>query len=214
MGEYDPLFASAPSGDDDLEPVRERFRRASRPFLQSPWSWFAWAVLLPVAALATPAALRQAGPAGALFTWSAAILLGGIVEFTSIRRAGGGLRSSALASAVLRIQGNLSMVALALSVLLVWQESSWAIPGLWLLLLGHSFFMLGGLALGTVPRLRRALPGRRDRGALARRRSVDRLCAGHGGGEPLDGDLDLAGERLAGQSPAICTRLRPARLAR
>lgn len=146
--EYDVLFEAPRTGDDDLEPVRERFHRASRPFLQNPWSWFSWALILPAAALATPVALRQAGPAGALFTWSAAILLGGAVEFLSIRRAGGSFRGSALAGAVLRIQGNLSMVALALSALLVWQESAWAIPGLWLLLLGHSFFMLGGLAWG------------------------------------------------------------------
>jgi len=37
-------------------------------------------------------------------------------------------------------------VALALSALLVWQDLAWALPGLWLLLLGHSFYMLGGIA--------------------------------------------------------------------
>lgn len=47
---------------------------------------------------------------------------------------------------MLRIQGNLSLVALALSVLLVWQNLAWALPGLWLLLLGHSLYLLGGLA--------------------------------------------------------------------
>jgi hypothetical protein len=47
---------------------------------------------------------------------------------------------------VLRLQGNLSFVALVLSALLVWQDLAWALPGLWLLLLGHSFYMLGGLA--------------------------------------------------------------------
>jgi hypothetical protein len=47
---------------------------------------------------------------------------------------------------VLRLQGNLSFVALALSVLLVWQDAAWALPGVWLLLLGHSFYMLGGFA--------------------------------------------------------------------
>lgn len=80
-----------------------------------------------------------------LFAWSAAILLGGAVELTGIRRSG---RATAgpLASWVLRIQGNLSLVALALSVLLVWQDLAWALPGLWLLLLGHSFYLLGGLA--------------------------------------------------------------------
>jgi len=47
---------------------------------------------------------------------------------------------------VLRVQGNLSLVALALSALLVWEDLAWTLPGLWLLLLGHSFYVLGGLA--------------------------------------------------------------------
>ena len=47
---------------------------------------------------------------------------------------------------MLRLQGNLSFVAIALSALLVWQDLAWVLPGLWLLLLGHSFYMLGGLA--------------------------------------------------------------------
>src|SRR5262249_5787408 len=46
----------------------------------------------------------------------------------------------------LRTQGNLSLVALALSLLLLWQDLAWALPGLWLLLLGHSFYILGGIA--------------------------------------------------------------------
>lgn len=149
--EYEPLFTSTRTGpgdvDDDLEPVRERFRAASRPFLRSPWSWFSWAVLLPAAALVTPGALRAGGFSGVLFTWSAVILLGGAVEIVAIRRAGGGgSRSTPLASWVLRLQGNLSLVAVALSALLVWQDVAWALPAVWLLLLGHSFYMLGGLA--------------------------------------------------------------------
>jgi hypothetical protein len=155
--EYDPLFSGR--GDtlatpevDDLEPVRERFAAASRPYLHSPWSWLAWAVLLPIAALATPEAVRRAGPAGVLFVWSVTILLGGAVEIGAILRAGKeGLSGrkiprSPLAAYVLRLQGNLSMVALALSALLLWLDAAWALPGIWLLLLGHSFFMLGGLA--------------------------------------------------------------------
>jgi hypothetical protein len=51
---------------------------------------------------------------------------------------------------VLRLQGNLSLIALALSVLLVWLDAAWALPGLWLLLLGHSFYMLGGLAFAPL----------------------------------------------------------------
>jgi hypothetical protein len=76
------------------------------------------------------------------------ILLGGIVEFLGIRRPGRKVSgtSGTLAAWVLRLQGNLSLVALALSALLVWQDLAWALPGLWLLLLGHSFYMLGGLA--------------------------------------------------------------------
>jgi hypothetical protein len=155
--EYDPLFSGR--GDtlatpevDDLEPVRERFAAASRPYLHSPWSWLAWAVLLPIAALATPEAVRRGGPAGVLFVWSVTILLGGAVEIGAILRAGkeelSGRRAprSPLAAYVLRLQGNLSMVALALSALLLWLDAAWALPGIWLLLLGHSFFMLGGLA--------------------------------------------------------------------
>ena len=147
--EYDPLFTPARPVEDDLEPVRERFRAASRPFLRSPWSWLAWSLLLPAAALATPLALRLAGFAAVLFTWSAVILLGGAVELAAIRRSRsgeGGAGATPLASWVLRLQGNLSLVAVALSVLLIWENAAWALPGLWLLLLGHSFYLLGGLA--------------------------------------------------------------------
>ncbi len=147
--EYDSLFTrSRSTGDieDDLEPVREYFRAASRPFLRTPWSWLSWAVLLPAAALATSGAFRSFGFAGVLFTWSAVILFGGGVEIFAIRRAGGGGGNTPLAAWVLRVQGNLSLVAVVLSALLVWQDLSWALPGIWLLLLGHSFYMLGGLA--------------------------------------------------------------------
>ena len=47
---------------------------------------------------------------------------------------------------VLRVQGNLSLVAVALSALFIWQDLAWVLPAVWLLLLGHSFYMLGGLA--------------------------------------------------------------------
>ena len=145
--EYEPLFTPSRAVEDDLEPVREYFRAASRPFLRTPWSWFSWAVLLPAAALGTPGALRTFGFVGVLFTWSAVILLGGGVEMAAIRRAGaGGGSSTPLAAWVMRLQGNLSLVAVALSALLVWQDVAWALPGVWLLLLGHSFYMLGGLS--------------------------------------------------------------------
>lgn len=148
--EYEPLFDPAPTGADDLEPVRDHFRAASRPFLRSPWSWFTWAALLPAAALATPLALRLGGPSAVLFAWSGVILLGGAVEMLAIRRSGREGGGGTLAAWVLRLQGNLSLVALVLSVLLVWQDLAWALPGLWLLLLGHSFYMLGGLAFSPL----------------------------------------------------------------
>jgi hypothetical protein len=155
--EYDPLFSgsgfdSPVPGEDDMEAVRERFAAASRPYLHSPWSWLAWALFLPAAAFLTPEAVRRAGPAGALFVWSTTILVGGAVEIGAIWQAGRAGRAAGrasrtpLAAYVLRLQGNLSFVALALSALLVWLDAAWALPGLWLLLLGHSFYMLGGLA--------------------------------------------------------------------
>jgi hypothetical protein len=144
--EYDPLFNPSRTAEDDLEPVRDRFRAASRPFLRSPWSWLTWSIVLPAAALATPAAVRMGGPGGALFLWSATVLVGGVVEIGAILRAGSGFGSTPLAGWVLRLQGNLSLMAGVLSVFLLWQDLAWALPGVWLLLLGHSFYMLGGIA--------------------------------------------------------------------
>lgn len=129
--------------------MREIFRAAGRPFLRSPWPWFCWAVLLPAAAFSTPLALRLRGPSGVLLLWSFTILLGGVAELGALRR--GGLRlggATPLAGWVLRLQGNLSLVALGLSLLLLWLDQAWALPGLWLLLVGHSFFLLGGFAFG------------------------------------------------------------------
>jgi len=178
--EFEPLFAERREAGGDLAAVQELFQAASGPYLRAFWSWLAWALVLPGAALATPAALARFGPAGTLLTWSLAILLGGAIELAAIRRAGraarhdgapagpggpGGAEAAAttqpapwvpagrsgpgrspLATWALRTQGNLSLVALALSALLLWQDLAWALPGLWLLLLGHSFYVLGGLA--------------------------------------------------------------------
>jgi hypothetical protein len=145
--EYDPLFSGSRPGDDDLEPVRERFRAAGRPFLRSPWSWLAWALLLPAVALLTPRVYSFAGPPGVLTAWSVTILLGGAVELAAILRSSRrGARGTPLASWVMRIQGNVSLVALTLSAVLLWQDMAWAVPGVWLLLLGHSFYVLGGIA--------------------------------------------------------------------
>jgi hypothetical protein len=192
MSEYEPLFAEereAAAGGGDLATVQELFRAASGPYLRAFWSWLAWALVFPGAALATPLALARFGPAGTLLTWSVAILVGGGIELAAIRgaarreaAAGAGIdadgaaggaaqeerragaagrspleapagrsptaapRRSPLATWALRTQGNLSLVAVALSVLLVWQDLAWALPGVWLLLLGHSFYVLGGIA--------------------------------------------------------------------
>jgi hypothetical protein len=166
--EYEPLFAEPGATAGDLAAVQDLFRAASGPYLRSYWSWFAWSLVLPLAALLTARVAAAHGPAGVLFTWSAAILAGGAIEMTAIRRAGRraesaeaatlldsetahggrarGAGRSPLAAWALRSQGNLSLVALLLSLLLVWQDLAWTLPGVWLLLLGHSFYVLGGIA--------------------------------------------------------------------
>ncbi len=154
--EYDPLFARAQDnvgdGAGDLEPVRERFLAAAKPFLRASWTWGAWALILPAAAYLTPAAFALRGPSGVLFLWSIAILAGGAVEFVAIRKARQTAPSSALARWALRAQGNLSLVAVLLSGLLFWLDAAWALPGLWLLLLGHSFYILGGISFAPFRR--------------------------------------------------------------
>lgn len=50
----------------------------------------------------------------------------------------------------MRAQGNLSLVAVALSGVLIWIDETSYLPGLWLLLLGHNFFSLGGLAFAPM----------------------------------------------------------------
>jgi hypothetical protein len=82
-----------------------------------------------------------------LALWSAAILAGGAVEALFLwrqRRRGGG--GSPLGSWAMTLQGNLSLVAVALSAALLAGGMARLLPGLWLLLLGHSLFALGGLA--------------------------------------------------------------------
>lgn len=148
--EYDPLFSgggAAGEAADDLDEVRERFARAGRPFLRSPWTWIAWALLLPAAALSTEAVAASWGPAGVLLLWSGTILAGGAVEAVSIARAGRSEPRGPLAAWVLRMQGNTSLLAVAFSALLLWAGQAWALPAVWLLLLGHSLYLLGGLAL-------------------------------------------------------------------
>jgi hypothetical protein len=146
MSEYDPLI---PGGDrsfsDDLERVQRRFGIAARPYLSSPVPWLAWAIVLPGAALATPGVSERFGASGVLILWSVAVMVGGAVEGSLIlRRRGSG--TTPLASWVLRLQGNQSLIAVAISAFLLWQGLAMAIPGVWLLLVGNSFYLLGGLA--------------------------------------------------------------------
>lgn len=149
--EYDPVFAGSEGRDDGesdpgLDAVRRRFEAAARPFLSSSTVWIAWALVLPGAALATERAHERFGPSGTLLLWSTAILAGGLVELGAIRRRRAPGSRSPLAAWALRIQGNLSLVGVGLSAALLWAGRPALLPGLWLLLLGHSFFTLGGLA--------------------------------------------------------------------
>ena len=153
MSEYDPLIPRGEdSFSDDLEQVQQRFAEARRPYLNSPIPWLVWAIVLPGAALATSfVGARYAAP-GVLMLWSLAVLIGGVVEGSIImRRRHSG--TTPLAAWVLRLQGNQSLIGLALSVFLIWQDLPQAIPAIWLLLIGHSFFLLGGLAF---PAMRQA----------------------------------------------------------
>lgn len=145
---YDPLFGGDddPSAEAAAEAVRDAFATASRAYLSSPWPWAAWAVLLPSAALLTPAVRADLGAAAVLGLWSATILAGGVVEGTVLLRARRRRRPGPLGAWAMRAQGNLSLVAVALSLLLAGLGEAAFLPALWLLLLGHSFFTLGGLA--------------------------------------------------------------------
>ncbi len=142
--EYDPLFAAAAAVEGrDLERVQEFFAAAARPYLRSPWPWALWALLLPAAALATERA-AAAGPLAVLMLWAVTVLIGGAFEAALILR--DRRPRTALAAWVLRAQGNLSLVGVGLSLLLVLAGLGWALPALWLLIVGHSFTTLGGLA--------------------------------------------------------------------
>lgn len=150
--EYDPVLAPRHGPpDEDLARVREAFAAAGRPYLSSPWPWLLWSLLLPAAALATPAVAARFAASGVLFLWSGAILVGGAVEAgVFLRRGERG--ASGLGSWVLRVQGNLSLLAVVLSLALLWHGLPGLLPGLWLLLLGHSLYSAGSLAfapLGT-----------------------------------------------------------------
>ncbi|MBP1642906.1 MAG: hypothetical protein H6Q03_1575 [Acidobacteria bacterium] len=150
--EYDPAFGAGPpdgAARDDLAGVQAAFRRASRPYLSSPLPWFAWAALLPGAALATGRVAAAGGVPAVLALWSLTVLAGGLVEGTVLLSARRRLGSSALGAWAMRVQGNLSLVGAALSIALLAAGREALLPALWLLLLGHSLFALGGLALGA-----------------------------------------------------------------
>lgn len=147
--EYDPVFAPRADGPEsrDLVEVKRLFAAASRPYLSAAIPWFFWSLVLPAAALVAGRWRAAASLPGQLALWSTAILAGGAVEsyfhFRQRRRGGGG---SPLGSWAMRLQGNLSLVAVALSIALVAAGEPRLLPGLWLLLLGHSLFALGSLA--------------------------------------------------------------------
>ena len=149
--EYDPVFGGGAREVEpeatDLATVRSLFSAASRAYLSSAVPWLFWAIVLPGAALATGRAVRAAGAPGVLGLWSATILLGGAVEMLFLVRFRKRLgRGSPLSSWAMTLQGNLSLVAVALSLALVLADRPDLLPGLWLLLLGHSLFTLGSLA--------------------------------------------------------------------
>ena len=145
--EYDELFA-APDEEEQrtTDTVRRAFRDASSPDLSKPLPWFAWGLILPAAALLTPRALEIGREPGVTILWSLAILVGGAIEGFAILRQQRHRRRSSLGAWAMRAQGNLSLVAVALSGLLVWIDGTKFLPALWLLLLGHNLFSLGGLA--------------------------------------------------------------------
>ncbi len=82
--------------------------------------------------------------------WSVAILIGGAIEGLTILRQQRRRGRSSLGAWAMRAQGNLSLVAVVLSGLLFWLDGARYLPALWLLLLGHNLFSLGGLAFAPM----------------------------------------------------------------
>lgn len=150
--EYDPLFArrDAAADDADLAAVRSAFEHAAAPYLGSAVPWIVWGIALPAAALATRRVLAAAGPRGVLLLWSLVILAAGAVEVAVYAGRRRRRPRSALAGWALRSQGNLSVVAVALSAALLVAGQGRLVPGLWLLLLGHSLYGLGGLSFAPL----------------------------------------------------------------
>ena len=146
--EYDPLFVRRGAADDaDLEAVQATFERAAAPYLASPLPWLVWGVALPAAALATRGVLSAHGARGVLLLWSLTILAAGAVEAGIHARRRRRTGRSSLAGWAMRSQANLSIAAVILSLALLFAGEGRLLPTLWLLLLGHSLYGLGGLVL-------------------------------------------------------------------
>ena len=119
-----------------------------------PWPWLAWAVILPSAALLTPplAAAAGSGSTAVLLLWSVAILIGGAIEGIAMRRSREETGRSEISGWVFKTQGNLSLIAIALTVVVIVDGAYRYLPGIWLLLIGHSFFAVGALASNALKR--------------------------------------------------------------
>lgn len=147
--EYDPVFGRQAGAAEtgDLESVQETFERAAGPYLSSPLPWLVWGIALPGAAMATRRVFAASGARGVLLLWSLTILAAGTVEAAVYaRRRRRQQTRSTLARWALRSQGNLSLVAVILSVALLAAGEGRLLPSVWLMLLGHSLYGLGGLA--------------------------------------------------------------------
>lgn len=147
--EYDPVFGrqGGTAAASDLDSVQETFERAAGPYLSSPLPWLVWGIALPGAALATRQLFAAGGARGVLLLWSFTILAAGAVEAAVYaRRRLHQQQRSTLARWALRTQGNLSLTAVILSLALLATGEGRLLPTVWLLLLGHSLYGLGGLA--------------------------------------------------------------------
>ena len=146
--EYDPAFGrgGVSPAAGDLESVQAIFERAAAPYLSSPLPWIVWGIALPGAALGTRRVLDAAGPRGVLLLWSLTILAAGAIEAAAYARRRRHTEFSSLARWVLRAQANLSLIGVLVSAALLLAGQGRLLPALWLLLLGHSLYGLGGLA--------------------------------------------------------------------
>ena len=152
--EYDPIRPRQPlaGGASDLDTVQALFSRAAAGYLHSPWPWLSWAIVLPFAALMTADVAAGGGPIAVLLLWSATILLAGAVEAVTMWRSRKALVPSDITRWVLKGQGNLSLIAIAITAAMAWHRMYDFLPAVWLLLIGHSFFSIGGLSSNALKR--------------------------------------------------------------